>query len=663
MTTGCGTAYGVGPSGTFDIVNTQVGLSQQWANDSFSAALQYVQAISEFTVDPVNINISFDADGEYTPFEKPTAPAEPTLAFALAESVPAKPSLLTLDTLNFPTAPTFTAAEPELSYPARPVAETLEAPGDAPTLTDPTVPTAPTVVLPAVPTIRDLNLPAVPDIDLSTLKTSFLATRATRPDIDPAILDPLVNDFVKQSGESQAAVFDVANSQLDTINLAYGLWEDSGSGSTSKVMTRVGTMLDGGTGLPAAVEQALADRAVAREDVLSLQAESEVAEDWSRRGFALPSGLLQARLQEVRQKTDAAKRQLLRDIFIRAQDVEIENLRFSVQQGLAAQDQSFRHWVQLYGLSQDVAVKSVEFGKLVFDAKVDLYRVSLDVYRADLDSYKTWIEVEFSELEEYKALLEGQKLVGDMNLQDVAVYKARVEGALAAVDIYKAQVEGVRAMVETDVARIQGYRATVDAYTARVGAKAAEFQSYAEQVKAESTRIDVYEAQAKAFAERIRAYGIEVDAEAKTEEVKLQQNQLLLAEYTAQIQAYQANYEAEAERIKAGAQIYDAKSKMYSSELGAESARALADTRAFELSIAEGRAEADLRIAKAGLNVQQTLRAAGLELEALSQAGRVSAQLAASSMSAVNIGASISGNTSSSDSTSCSTSYNISSSS
>ena len=63
-----------------------------------------------------------------------------------------------------------------------------------------------------------------------------------------------------------------------------------------------------------------------------------------------------------------------------------------------------------------------------------------------------------------------QKLIGDINLQAIQIYKTRSEALMVAVELYKAQLDGVKTGVDVDRARIEGFRETVNAYKAMVEA-------------------------------------------------------------------------------------------------------------------------------------------------------------------------------------------------
>lgn len=657
MSNGCPQSFAVGPSGTYTMVQTQLALSQGWASDSYETAINFLDQIAEFTIDEIPINANFDPINNVTPFDKPPVPVVPELEFAVAATLPANPSLLTLDPLSFEDAPEFDLEQPTIVLPERPIDISAEDPGDPPPLSAITLPTEPDTTLPPVPLLKELELPNVPEIDLTEVLEQFQLTRASRPDLDPKILEGLGNDYIKNVGDSQAAIFDSVESNLQTINTAFGLWESGPNGVVSKTASTVADMLDGGLGMPAAIEQALFGRAADRLDKEANQAIDQAAIEWSSRGFTMPGNALVVQVQQAREQAAVQKAGAIRDIYIQNAQFEIENLRTAVMEGVKQEEQSFRHFVDLYGRAQDNANKAFDVGLAMFDLKVKLYQIQLDVYRTDLDAYKTWIEIELAQLEEFRARIELQRLIAEVNAQQVEIYKSRLEAVMIKVEIYKAQVEAVKSLVDIDVAKVRAYGEKVSAFRARVDIKQAEFDAYAKLVDAEVSRVGLYNAQVQAFATRITAYRTGVEAEISKEQLIISQNEAKIREFTAKLERYNRAVQAEAARVTAAASIFDGQARIFTAELGAEQARAVSDTREFELNIQQGQADAQLKLARASQLVQQAQRSAALELEAMSSGARVAAQLAASSMSAVNIGAHLQSSGTTSETNNCTTTY------
>lgn len=89
-------------------------------------------------------------------------------------------------------------------------------------------------------------------------------------------------------------------------------------------------IIDGGTGVNAAVESQIWQRDRDRIAMEAASAIDEARNSWAARGFPLPPGALQAQIQQIEQKRSAAIATQGREVAINAFRVEIENVRFAV---------------------------------------------------------------------------------------------------------------------------------------------------------------------------------------------------------------------------------------------------------------------------------------------------------------------------------------------
>src|SRR5690606_8254268 len=101
------------------------------------------------------------------------------------------------------------------------------------------------------------------------------------------------------------------------------------------LMLQVRSMMAGGTGLPAAVEDALFSRARERLSAETQRAVQEAFDTWAGRGFSMPPGMLTKAVSVAQEEGRLKAAELNRDILVEAAKWEIENIRFAVQQGMA----------------------------------------------------------------------------------------------------------------------------------------------------------------------------------------------------------------------------------------------------------------------------------------------------------------------------------------
>lgn len=577
------------------------------ADSAFVAAMSLIRATAGVNIPFTPITAGFTAPAIGYTLSLPAVPAAPTVTFPTLPT----PNGLTLSTVSSVVpdpAPQFTAVPPVVQILNKPGDLTATPPGSAPVVSTVTLPAAPTIVLPDAPYMELITLPTAPTLSLPTWA-------GVAPD-GSALVTP-------------------------TTGL---VWSEQyyDSDLLQDVTGRLTTMLLGGTGLPAAIEQAIWDRGRAREDVIAKKATQEAYEEFAARGFALPTGALAGRVAEVWQKNREAGSTFSRDVAIKQAELEVENLKFAVSTGIQLEGQLMTYAGQYAARALDAAKVTVQVAIDIFNTQVALYNARLQAYQTEASVYKELIQAESLRLEQYRTEIEAQKLIGDINVQAIQIYSERIKALLAAVEVYKAQLEGVKAVVDVDRVKIEGFRATVDAYKATVDAKTSEYQAWAESIKGEATKVTMYEAQA-------RAYGTLVDAYKTGETVKIENMRSQISENELRVKAFSAEVDYLSEQIKAAVaqvdtsvKVYDGQARVYGAQVSGEEARVRALAEQIRLIIASGTADAELKLKAAGLNVEQLLRIAAIEAEGVKSAGAVAGQLAASAMSAFNLGASVS---------------------
>lgn len=598
--------------------NESTGMIQQ----SYAKANELLTNFSELTLTPVNTDISFDVPENLgTPFTKPTAPTDPDLDFNSVES-PGNLSVPDVAMPTFSAAPELDAASPGITPPSDPGDLTATAPGDAPDTVTVTLPTEPTIVLPDDPTLEDITLPSVPTLNLPTFTATLPGFDLTAPS--------------------------------DTFDYTYEAYAAQLPG----LITKVQEMLAGGTGLPDEIWNSLWARARERGDMDAARAIEEATEEWSARGFSLPNGVLDKKIATARQQNQNASSELSREIAIKQADMEVENIRFAVTQGIALESLYAQIHQQAQQLKYEAARYVLEAAVAIFNAQIAYQNAQLQAYVTEAQVYRTRIEAELANVELYKAQLDGQRIVGEINQQAVNLYNAKLQGLLTHIEVYKGQLEGVRTLVDVNKNEIEAFRAGVDAFTAQVQAHAAEIQTYTAKWQGEQIKAQVYGTEVQAFAQRVQAYKTANDSTIAAKDLEIRNNGYLLDKFKAQIQRYSADVDAEAKRIAAGVDVYNGKATLYSAELNAEQARVIADSRQFELALEEAKTDAELELKEAQINIEQLLRILQMEMEQQKTLLSVQAQIAAATMSAMNLSAVA--QESESNSASCNTSHSYS---
>lgn len=589
--------------------------AQNWADASVGLA----SALEQYNVDPLVFTPPVFEDLRFVPFELPEAPDPYTQPDRVAGMQPDKldityPTFREIDSPEntLPGSPGINIpAAPELPVRAEPV---------SPGISLPDVPVYDGEPLPTVPELRDLSLPDEPDINLAIFDVE-------RPDFEallPAMLD---NRFYEDVDARRAAsLVEYRNSDLDG----------------QAVRARWNEMILGGTGLPVPVEQALFDRGIAREDMVSQQAIAQAQQEWAARGFTLPGSTLLARVSEVRNTNRMARAGTNRELTIQYHEKEIENMRFAVQQGVALEGQYFDQFIRVYDISRQVTVGFYDVARAMIEAQLTYIRTQIEVYQADIQAYRDRLQIELTKLEIYRAQLEGQRLIGELNRLDVEVYTAQLQGILAGVEIFKARIDAYNAEVRGELGKIEVFRGQVDAFRGLIEADKSQVDVFNARVDAEKTKADVFSAEVNAFAERVRAYAAEVQAEGNRIDSVTSLEDSKVRNYSAQVEAWRTETSVDIENIRAAATVFQAETQRYSALLSAEEARVRGESRNTELASNRTNAEVAAALKTADQQFEQMRHLTSLGLEALDAAARTYSQLTASALSAVNLSAGIS---------------------
>lgn len=596
------------------------------ADGAYHAALSYMGTIAGVTIPFEAVTSGFTAPSIGYAITLPAAPSAPSAGFPSLVS----PDDLTLSTITAVVpadTPDFTATVPVVQILDKPDALSATPPGDAPVVSDVVLPDAPVIVFPDDPTMQLISIPAAPTLDLPVWVS------------------------VAPDGSSLVA---------PTVGF---VWSEDyyDSDLLNSVTSRLTTMLAGGTGLPPSIEQAIWDRGRAREDVIAKKATQEAYEEFAARGFALPSGALAGRVAEVWQKNREAGSTFSRDVAIKQAELEVENLKFSVQTGMQLEGQLMTYAGQYAQRALDAAKTTVQVAIDIFNAQVALYNARLQAYQTEAQVYRDLIQAEGLRLEQYRTEIEAQKLIGDINMQAIQIYSERIKALMASVELYKAELEGVKTVVEVDRVRIEGFRASVDAYKALVEAKTSEYQAWSESIKGEVAKVSIYEAQARSYGSLVDAYKTGEMVKIENMKAQINNNEMLVKAFSAEVDYLSEQVKSAVAQSDASAKIYDGQARVYSAQVSGEDARVRALAEQTRLIIAAGTADADLKMKAASLNIEQLQRIAVVEQEGRKASGMIAGQLAASSMSAFNLSAGLSQTWSSGVNNSLNENHNLSS--
>ena len=405
---------------------------------------------------------------------------------------------------------------------------------------------------------------------------------------------------------------------------------------------KIRAIFAGGTGLPAAVEQALFDKAASREEAQVVKNTQEAFDTFARRGFAMPPGMLVAQVNAAREEGQLRVNAINRETFIEAAKWQLENLKMAVEQGVAAENMMIQ-------LHNNAVNRGFEAIKAVLDGNIALYNASVSLFNARQNAfqvaagvYKTKIDAELSRIEVYKAEIEGVRVRGERNEQRVREYTARLQAVSQQVEIYKAQMQG--AQVEADVTKsiIEAYKTDVDAYAAKLQAEKVRFEAYESQVRGELAKAQILDIDARVFATQMQGAEIGANIKAKEVEAEIAAMNAQTQRFIAELERSKVEIQEASERVRAKLGYMGAQTQALAVDNDAKRAEREADIRIGEQQLQATIEAAKMAVAQYQATASTAVEQARLRVTAIQGASQAASTLAAGAMAAIHVGATVS---------------------
>lgn len=526
---------------------------------------------------------------------------------------------LNLNTVNKSVIPKFTGTAPVATapnLPVRPNPVLPKEPGEAPIVQDVVIPGAPILKTIADPKEWAINLPTAPVITIPTLN----------------VTKPNAGNLTKPSTNF--------NWQEDPYT----------SQTLSEIEVQVSKYFSGGTGIPDIVWEAIWAKENDKENRAAIKQITEINEEWSSRGFQLPQGIQVAQVQEVRQELQSSAVSRARDIAIQQSTLEIENLKFAVQQGIALENlRGSWHQATVSRLLEATKFAS-ELAISVFNADISFYNAQVQMYLAEIQIFEAELKAELADLELYKMELEGQKVIGELNQQQVQIYVSRIEALNIEIDRYNAILQGIKLGVEVDSAKIDAHRSNVEVFSEKIKAITSQYDAYSTAMQGAKIEAEIFGTNVSAFASTVQAYATQVDAESINTQVDISINKLKLEEYNTRIQGFIVELDSDLKHLQGEVSVFDSKTKVYNTGMESEKISIQAQASKYQADVSLANQTTQVNIANAQTNAKNALAVAGIIQQGLDSVASINGAYAGSAMAAVNIGMTMSDSASNSGS-------------
>ncbi|MDN5924588.1 MAG: hypothetical protein L0H70_06260, partial [Xanthomonadales bacterium] len=406
-----------------------------------------------------------------------------------------------------------------------------------------------------------------------------------------------------------------------------------------KTKQTISTMMDGGTGLPLVIAQALRDRAFDAQDAQEVRDVQQATDEWASKGWTEPSGVLARRVADVRQQAAARRAGLSRDVAIEDQKIAVENLRFAVSQGVAIESALMQSWHDFMAVSLQAAQAVLALRTQTFQSRVALAQLELSVFKTKAEVWREELQAQLVELQAYKELLQAEVMRGQINQNRVALYKARIEAVMAQVDIYKSQVAAANGVADTNRSLVQVEEAQIKAYATEVDAYGKEWDAYRTQYATNEVKAQIYDTVSRGFANRISVWSETQQQKSRNQSTELATAQARVQVWEAQVRKILGDLEMERTRLSVNNDVYRTDVAKYSAEAQVGVAASDANLRAVTLGVEKAKAVSQIAIENLRLGINQNVQLAEMALSKMQTVAKTAAQLSAASMSVVNFSA------------------------
>lgn len=619
MTGQCGLIGGPASS----VAQSGLATVQSFAKDALSRSENSASLLVDFLsgMTPISSNINLDDIGSLSsPFSNPDDPTAPDTAFDVPEIEyePYLNDVAFVSTVSHPGE--FGERPPTLDFGTRPTPIDIANPGNAPTIAERTMPTAPDEEIPPLPSLRGITIPAMDNLTLPTFEGVF-------PDA------------------------------LQVSDVPAFSWTETPYSATVRddLVTQIQAILGGSSGIPEGIWDMILARVTRQLELVLDQAVDGIESRYSSMGHMLPAGPERRRVRDAEHLFTEALGEHVRQQAVQDAQIAVERLNTALAQGIALEG-------QLMNLHNQQAARSLQAAQLMITITIQAAQLKVTAYNARMQAYGVQAQVfvqvmqgELAKLEKFKAQLEGQKLIGELNLQDLEAYKTRIQAIESTYTLYTEQVKGVLGQIEADKTRVEGFEAEVRAFEAIHRSKETEWRGYGETVKAELGKLEPFKALADVHLGRLRGYEIGIGADKAKSDAQVSNEQLKIQRLGVDLNRVKTLLDAEVSRVSALNQTYATKGQIFATHGRLEDARVSSDAQRLQLMLgnADARAKVALQNLQASMAHRESL--SQIQLRGFSDVLGANAQIGASSISSLNYSATISDSVS--NSTGCSTTY------
>ena len=276
----------------------------------------------------------------------------------------------------------------------------------------------------------------------------------------------------------------------------------------------------------------------------------------------------------------------------------------------------------------------------IVNAYIARYNARIDKYKADAMIYTEQVKALLIEVELYKAEMEGAKVAAEVQKLQVDVYTAQIEAINTIAKMYATQLEGSKILADLERLKIDVFKAEIEIYLGKLQGQKITMDIYAVDVNADKTQVQAYGEEIRAYTSAVQANKAIMETEIANLEAKVKTNLALVEEYKALLQSWGIEVDVVAKRIEGDTRVYEAEVKGYTAEVSAEVSYHNGQLKQIDNTIQQARFNLELEVARVNSVNENYMALQELSLKGTEGVMSVTAQLAASALSAVNASAS-----------------------
>lgn len=569
-----------------DQIGAAEGRSETAISTAFDAINQMAQAASEvtpsldFTAPTIDINV---------PLISGTGPTQPSLA-SIKAAIGTIPGdfAASIAERAMQSAPQEGFVSPDINFPTAPVSSTLVKPSALEIALPGNIPDAPSITLPTELSI-DRTVPTLPTIALPSYGETLPTINIDLPETTFAYVESTYVSALKTA---------LAATLLDGVN-------------------------NGGTGLGATVQTAIWNKNIER---LAQQKDDDVEEvlnKFSARGFDLPTGMVAQQVNEVLTEFTNKRSQSSRDVMIKEAEMAFDMSKFFLSTGLSLEQIELNHANNIANRALDAEKAVIQFSIDLFNANVSRYNLELERYKAKSIEVEATLKIQELILSQYLAEINGVEAGVKIDTAKIANYNAILASHDISIKLYVAEIGAVVAQLNIERAKSEIFKAQIDGYIAEIQGQKNEYDLYLAKIEGETAKIGIHKTEVEAYATRVNAVKVS--------------NDVVIAQIGSDIAIEEMNLKAHLANIEK----YKAKSDQGIAEMGVEADLYRTNSGVFDTLIKNATAMADLNVqtqirseALTQANAAMSLEAAKANLQATLQANEMRVQAASAQASA-----------------------------